>query len=63
VIAIRKTLRMLRADQRGATAIEYGLIGALIIITMMTGLTMLGGNTGAMWGKLKTSVECGCSPP
>jgi pilus assembly protein Flp/PilA len=63
VIAIRKILRMLGADQRGATAIEYGLIGALIIIAMMGGLSMLGGSTGAMWGKLKTAVECGCEPP
>jgi len=54
---------MLGADQRGATAIEYGLIAALIIVAMMGGLSLLGGNTGAMWGKLKTAVECGCTPP
>jgi pilus assembly protein Flp/PilA len=60
LIAIRKTLRMLGADQRGATAIEYGLIAALIIVAMMGGLTMLGGSTGAMWGKLKADIECSC---
>src|SRR5687767_12659064 len=41
--AIRQTLRRLPAEQRGATAIEYGLIAALIVIAMMGGLSMLGG--------------------
>jgi len=57
VIAIRKCLRMLGADQRGATAIEYGLIAALIIITMMTGLMALGGGTGGMWGKIRADFD------
>ena len=57
MIAIRKIFRMLGANQRGATAIEYGLIAALIIVAMMGGLSLLGGNTGAMWGKLRTAVE------
>jgi pilus assembly protein Flp/PilA len=55
--AIRKCLRMLGADQRGATAIEYGLICALIIIAMMTGLQALGGGTNGMWGKIKSEVQ------
>ena len=42
MIAIRTILRMLRADQRGATAIEYGLIAALIVIAMMAGLEVNG---------------------
>ena len=57
VSAIRKMLRMLGADQRGATAIEYGLICALIVIAMMAGLTKLGGGTNGMWGKLATIVS------
>jgi pilus assembly protein Flp/PilA len=63
VIAIRKILRMLGADQRGATAIEYGLIASLIIVAMIGGLGMLGGSAGAMWGKLQATVECGCVVP
>ena len=54
--AIRKMLRMLGANERGATAIEYGLICALIVIAMMAGLTKLGGGTNGMWGKLSTIV-------
>jgi pilus assembly protein Flp/PilA len=57
VIAIRTMLRKLCGDTRGATAIEYGLICALIIIAMMGGLQALGGGTNGMWGKIKTEIE------
>ena len=55
--AIRTTFRTLRADRRGATAIEYGLIAALIVIAMMTGLSSLGGGVGGMWGKLLSNMN------
>ena len=55
--AIRTTLRRLGADRRGATAIEYGLIVALIAIAMMGGLTKLGGGSNGMWGNLSTTVN------
>ena len=55
--AIRTILRKLRADERGATAIEYGLIASLIVIAMMTGLQSMGGGVGGMWGKLSTSAN------
>jgi pilus assembly protein Flp/PilA len=57
VIAIRTILRMLRADQRGATAIEYGLIAALIVIAMMAGLESMGGGVGGMWGKIGSAAN------
>jgi pilus assembly protein Flp/PilA len=50
-------LRKLCADSRGATAIEYGLICALIVIAMMGGLQALGGGVGGKWGKLANSIE------
>ena len=57
MIAIRTILRKLRADERGATAIEYGLIASLIVIAMMTGLESMGGGVGGMWGKLGNSAN------
>jgi pilus assembly protein Flp/PilA len=57
VIAIRTYFRTLRADRRGATAIEYGLIAALIVIAMMTGLSSLGGGVGGMWTKLSNTTN------
>jgi len=56
-MAIPSTRRTLRADQRGATAIEYGLICALIIIAMVAGLASLGGGTLGMWTKIRTDME------
>jgi pilus assembly protein Flp/PilA len=56
VEAIR-TLRRLRSDKRGATAIEYGLIVALIGLAMMAGLSTLGGGANGMWGKLDARVS------
>ncbi|MDQ3075236.1 MAG: Flp family type IVb pilin [Pseudomonadota bacterium] len=54
--AIRTTLRRLCSDKRGATAIEYGLIAALIVISMMAGLSALGGGANGMWGKMAQKV-------
>jgi pilus assembly protein Flp/PilA len=55
--AIRKTARGLRADRRGATAIEYGLIAALIVMAMMGGLAALGGGAGGLWTKINVAVQ------
>lgn len=57
MIAVRTITRRLRECQRGATAIEYGLIAALIIVAMMGGLATLGGGSGGMWGMLKNKTE------
>ena len=55
--AIRKNFRRLRRDDRGATAIEYGLIVALIGVAIMGALSTLGGGVGGMWTKLNTAVQ------
>ena len=54
--AIRRMLCKLLTDKSGATAIEYGLIAALIIIAMMGGLSALGGGSGGMWSELANKV-------
>jgi pilus assembly protein Flp/PilA len=54
--AIRKNLRMLGANQRGATAIEYGLIAALIAVAAIGGMQSLGGGVGGMWGRLESNM-------
>jgi pilus assembly protein Flp/PilA len=55
--AIRKNLRRLLADQGGATAIEYGLIVALIAVTAIGGISALGGGAGGMWTDLAAQVQ------
>ena len=54
--AIRKTLCDLLADQRGATAIEYGLIAALIVIACAGAIGGLGGGTDGMWSGLASDL-------
>jgi pilus assembly protein Flp/PilA len=49
-------LRTLRASEGGATAIEYGLIAALIAVACITGLTTLGGGTNGLWGGIRNGV-------
>ena len=54
--AIRTTLLALGTDNRGATAIEYGLIAALIVMAMVAGLSSLGGGVGGMWTDLAADI-------
>lgn len=55
--AIRTYLRTLRADQHGATAIEYGLIAALIVVACIGGMQQLGGGVGGKWGELSNTMN------
>lgn len=57
MVAIRRILRLLSVDERGATAIEYGLIVALIAVAAIGGMQSLGGGVGGMWGKLQTTMN------
>ena len=43
-------------DRRGATAIEYGLIVALVVIAVMAGIHALGGSNNGLWGNLTAQV-------
>ena len=57
MIAIRTMLRRLGADQRGATAVEYGLICALIVVAAIGGIQSLGGGVGGKWGNLAATMN------
>ena len=57
MLAIRTVMRRLRRDKGGATAIEYGLIVALIAVAMMGGLSTLGGGAGGMWTNLSDTAD------
>jgi pilus assembly protein Flp/PilA len=57
VIAIRENLRMLGVNQRGATAIEYGLLAALIAVASIGGMEALGGGVGGKWGQLLSTMS------
>ena len=45
------------ANENGATAIEYGLIAALIAVVIITGLTSVGTNLNGMMSTVATSLR------
>ncbi|MEJ5976084.1 Flp family type IVb pilin [Novosphingobium sp. PS1R-30] len=47
-------LRTLLGETRGATAIEYGLICALIVLVMLGALQGMAGENGGVWGAVKS---------
>lgn len=51
-----KTLARFLKDESGATAIEYGLIAALVGVAIITALTNYGDATEEMYGRIETSV-------
>lgn len=44
-------------DSRGATAVEYGLIVALIVIAMIAALKNMASTTTGMWNSVSTKVD------
>ena len=49
-------LHKLGRDTRGATAVEYGLILALIFLAMVGAIQSFGASVIAMWSKVETAV-------
>jgi len=43
-------------DERGATAVEYGLILALIVIAMLASFALMANGTTGLWNNISTSV-------
>jgi pilus assembly protein Flp/PilA len=43
-------------DESGATAIEYGLIAALVAVAIITALTLLGQNLSDMFDEVANTV-------
>ena len=44
-------------DEAGATAIEYGLIAALIAVVIITGVTAVGTNLSSTFNSLSSSLK------
>jgi pilus assembly protein Flp/PilA len=49
-------VRSLFRDENGATAIEYGLIAALISVVIITAVTLTGTNLTAMFNTVGSQV-------
>jgi pilus assembly protein Flp/PilA len=51
------TIKRLIGDRKGGTAIEYGLIAALVVITMIAAFVEVANTTTTMWGNVNTKME------
>jgi len=51
-----KFINKLLRDEAGATAIEYGLIAALIAVAAITAMTSLGGQLSTTFHKVSTAM-------
>jgi pilus assembly protein Flp/PilA len=52
-----KFFARLRRDQSGATAIEYGLIAALIAVVIIGGVTAIGTSLNTTFTSVSASVK------
>lgn len=51
-----RTMKRLLGDRKGGTAIEYGLIAALIVIAMIASFIEVANTTTAMWNNVSTRM-------
>jgi pilus assembly protein Flp/PilA len=58
--AMARFAKLIR-DQKAATAVEYGLIIALIVLAMMAGLSQFAGTTIGMWNDIAANVSTSSS--
>lgn len=52
-----KSFRDMLENRRGATALEYGLIAALVTLALIGGATTLGTNLNSFFSELATQVS------
>jgi len=54
---IIRSMKRFVDDEAGATALEYGLIAALVVAAIVGGVTLLGTNAGNSYVTLATKVR------
>ena len=56
------TIKKFLQDESGATAIEYGLIAALVSVAAVTALTSVGTSLSSMFNKVSTDLDTAVTP-
>ena len=57
MIEAYKSARVLLADRKGVTALEYGLIASLIAVAIIAGVTQLGTSLGTLFTGIASTVS------
>jgi pilus assembly protein Flp/PilA len=55
-MSMKTILRKFCKDEKGATAIEYGLIAALIAVVLITTLGLLGNNMSSRFNQISSKI-------
>ena len=56
------TIKEFANDESGATAIEYGLIAALVSVAAVTALTSVGTSLSSMFSKVSSDLDAAVAP-
>ena len=54
---MRNLLNQLCRDEKGATAVEYGLIVALIVIAIIGSMGSVANESSGLWATVRENVE------
>ena len=54
---MKRLFKGIDRDERGATAVEYGLICSLIFIAMVAALNRFADTTTSMWNNVSNTVQ------
>lgn len=52
-----RIIRSILGDSKGATAVEYGLILALIFLAMVGAITAFADGTTSMWNNVSSEID------
>ncbi|OYY72361.1 MAG: pilus assembly protein [Sphingomonas sp. 28-63-12] len=52
-----KLLHKLMTDRKGGTAIEYGLIATIIVVSLIASMVQLGNTTTSIWGNVNNKMD------
>jgi len=56
ILMLQKKREMVDSRDRGATAVEYGLIVALIAVVIIVAVVLLGNNLSGIFNKAATAI-------
>jgi pilus assembly protein Flp/PilA len=56
VLHVRTRLTATARTQRGATAVEYGLLVALVTLAVLAGVMLLGGSLNGIFNRAASSI-------
>jgi pilus assembly protein Flp/PilA len=59
MLAFLNNLHALAKDERGVTALEYGLIAGLVAVVIVTSVTSLGSKLSATFNSIASSLPGG----